>query len=147
MSTITIVRIQSMVIWYDSNWQFVHFGIFLWVHICKGFDQKVIDMLLKYTEKCVWRVTFVRGPKKWDAMFWNWRKSGIIVVLGLILLFFAVSSWKLWWAIRTHSNTGGEPRLSRKVSRSYLLLDTRRVTHIHRNYICSDRGFLGLHDL
>jgi hypothetical protein len=40
---------------------------------------------LKWTETCVWRVIFVRGPKQWDASFWSGRNSGKIVVLGLIV--------------------------------------------------------------
>jgi len=64
---------------------------FLWVQRCIGLDLEVVDRLLKWTETCVWRVIFVRGPNQWDASFWSGRNSGKIVVLGSIVFISAVS--------------------------------------------------------
>jgi hypothetical protein len=64
---------------------------FLWVQRCIGLDLEMVNRLLKWTEACVWRVIFVRGPTTWDASFWSGRNSGKIVVLGLILFIYAVS--------------------------------------------------------
>ena len=64
---------------------------FLWVQRCIGLDLEMVNRLLKWTEACVWRVIFVRGPTTWDASFWSGRNSGNIVVLGLILFIYAVS--------------------------------------------------------
>jgi hypothetical protein len=64
---------------------------FLLVQRCIGLDLEVVDRLLKWIEKCVWRVMIVRGPTKWDASIWSGRNSGKIVVLGLILFTSAVS--------------------------------------------------------
>jgi hypothetical protein len=64
---------------------------FLWVQRCIGLDLEMVNRLLKWTETCVWRVIFVRGPTTWDASFWSGRNSGKIVVLGLILFIYAVS--------------------------------------------------------
>ena len=64
---------------------------FLWVQRCIGLELEMVNRLLKWTETCVWRVIFVRGPTTWDASFWSGRNSGKIVVLGLILFIYAVS--------------------------------------------------------
>jgi hypothetical protein len=64
---------------------------FLWLERCIGLDLEMVNRLLKWTETCVWRVIFVRGPTTWDASFWSGRNSGKIVVLGLILFIYAVS--------------------------------------------------------
>ena len=76
VSIITIIRFQSTVIWYDSSWQLVHFGIFLRVHMCIGLDLKVIDRL--WNRGKVWwdgnireRTTqvgckFLKWAEKWD---------------------------------------------------------------------------------
>ena len=68
------------------------FIFFLWVQRCIGLDLEVVDRFLKWIEKCVWGVIFVRGPTKWDASFWSGQNSGKIVVLGLIVFISAVSS-------------------------------------------------------
>jgi hypothetical protein len=41
----------------------------LWVQRCIGLELEVVDRLLKWIEKCVWRVIVMRGPTKWDASF------------------------------------------------------------------------------